>query len=98
MTKLEINIMSIKEELEQPINRETFLAENALHKIKIRSLNYDKELNKYIEILDNSDGSAKDLPHLTSTISSLSSLISRSYDDLITMISKCERNIFKNKD
>jgi hypothetical protein len=98
MSKIQDNIIEIQLELSKKINKSEFLAECALKKIESRSKTYNESLDKYLEFLDTKEINSKDLTRMTNVLSSLSSLIDKSYNDLINMISKCEKNIFQKKD
>lgn len=95
MTNLEHKIVEIQKELSEPINKSEFIAKCALEKIEARSNTYDQEIDNYLKFLNTNEINSRDLTRMTHTLTSLSSLITKSYDGLLTMISQCEKNIFK---
>lgn len=80
------------------ITREEFLAQCAYKRINDRTAKYDKEFDKYLNMVQTCEIYCEDLSRIADSLNRLSSLIVKSYDGLIDQIDKIQRNIFNKKD
>lgn len=99
MSKLEKVISEVKDELSKPLgmSKSEYLAYCASCKISERSKTYNKSFDKFLSRLERDELYRNDMSRLADSLSSLSSLVTASYDSLIKMINDCEKNIFQNK-
>lgn len=96
MSKLEETVSRITRDLDfGDYSKEEFLAECAYERINSRNKKYEESFDHYLELIESNEGSTKDLVRFGKTLTSLSNLVTSSYDGLIKMISNCEKNIFK---
>lgn len=97
MTKLEDVISEVRNDLclEYP-RKEDFLAQCAINKIQDRSDSYNRQLDKFLGLVEESEMYGRSLSRTAESLRSLSKLITISYDNLIKMVRKYEKNIFHN--
>lgn len=96
MSKLEMTINSIIKDLDfGDYSKEEFLAECACKRINDKNKKYEESFDHYLKLIESNEGNSKDLVRFGKTLTSLSDLVTLSYDGLIKMISNCEKNIFK---
>lgn len=99
MSKLEDVILEVRADLSYEIpSREDFLARCAIQKIQDRSDNYNRQLDSFLQRIEESEMYGRSLARTASSLKSLSKLITVSYDNLIKMVSQYEKNIFHRKD
>lgn len=85
MSKLEETILSIKEDLDNPLSKEEFLAQCTYERIKTKSRKYDESLDHYLELLEKTEDSP-DISRLGTTLVRLSSLVTSSYQDILEIL------------
>lgn len=96
MSKLEGTIEQVRADLVPlEVSRDVYLAQCAAAKIQERSRMYDEQFSKYLSLIESTELYQEDFSRIARSLESLSSLILRSYDSLITMIQKCDKNLFK---
>lgn len=99
MTKLESVISQVRQDLANPIlSKSDFLAECAISKIQDRSDAYNRQIDSFLQRIEESEMYGRSLSRTATSLKSLSRLITISYDSLIKMISQYEKNIFHKKD
>lgn len=96
---IELIVDEMREELVPlEVTREEFLAQCACQRINDRTEKYDREFDKYLDMIETSEIYREDLSRIADSLNRLSSLVVQSYDSLISQISKFQRNIFGKKD
>lgn len=93
--KLVSNINQIKQDMIMTESRDDFLAKLVHNRIRIKNLNYEKQFDKYLQLIETREVSSNDIVRLGSSLVSLSKLVDTSLLNLIKMFESYNKKFLK---
>lgn len=93
--KLVNNINQIKQDMIMTESHDDFLAKLVHNRIRVKNLNYEKQFDKYLQLIETREVSSNDIVRLGSSLVSLSKLVDTSLLNLIKMFEFYNKKILK---